>query len=151
MPTVYDVNADRLIDELSRKFKKDFKEIKSPAWAQFVKTSVSKERAPEDEDWWFKRCASILRKLYIHGPVGVSRIRTVYGGRKNRGRRPEKFCKGSGSIIRNAFKQLQEAGLVEKVTGGRKVTHKGQSLLDKTASEILKQTIKSSNKDAVKD
>jgi small subunit ribosomal protein S19e len=26
-------------------------------------------------DWWFVRAASMLRKLYLRGPIGVSRMR----------------------------------------------------------------------------
>ncbi len=150
MPTAYDVPADSLIRELSTRLKEEFKEIEAPAWAPFVKTSVSKERAPEDPDWWFKRCASLLRKIYIYGPVGVSRLRTAYGGRQHRGKSPERFAKGSGAIIRNALQQLEKAGLVQKNTGGRKITDKGRSLIDKIASEILKKTYKVSRKTSSK-
>ena len=146
MPTVYDVAVDSLINELSKRLKEEFKEIKAPAWAPYVKTSVTKERAPEDPDWWFKRCASLLRKVYINGPVGVSRLRTAYGGRQHRGKSPERFAKGSGAIIRNALKQLEAAGLIEKNSVGRKVTDKGRSLIDKIAGEILKKTSKPSKK-----
>ena len=48
------------------------------------------------------------------------------------------FRKGSGAIIRNALHQLEDAGLVEKVEGGRVVSPKGRSFLDKTAGEIIK-------------
>ncbi|MHA1835606.1 MAG: 30S ribosomal protein S19e [Candidatus Odinarchaeia archaeon] len=142
MTTLYDVPADILVEELSKKLKNEYEQIKPPVWAAYVKTSVHKERAPDDKDWWFKRCASILRKVYLNGPVGVSRLRTAYGGLKNRGRKPEHFYKGSGAIIRNAFKQLEAAGLIEKVDSGRVITPKGRSLIDKTAYQIYKASKK---------
>ena len=137
MTTVFDVPADLLINKVSEEFKNNDK-IESPAWSDFVRTGVHKERKPENEDWWFVRTASIIRRVYIDGPVGVESLRTFYGGKKDRGVRPEKFKKGSGAIIRNALHQLEDAGYVEKVEGGRVVTPNGRSFLDKISGEIIK-------------
>ena len=137
MTTVFDVPADLLINKVSEEFKNNDK-IEAPAWSDFVRTGVHKERKPENEDWWFIRTASIIRRVYIDGPVGVESLRTFYGGKKDRGVRPEKFKKGSGAIIRNALHQLEDAGYVEKVEGGRVVTPSGRSFLDKISGEIIK-------------
>ncbi|MBU7018754.1 MAG: 30S ribosomal protein S19e [Theionarchaea archaeon] len=135
MTTVYDVNAPdlltRLIDDL-----KEVAEIIPPVWARYVKTGVCKERPPVQDDWWHIRAASLLRRLYINGPVGVERLRRYYGGKKNRGHKPEQFRKASGSVIRTILKQLEEAGFVETVPGGRKLTPKGVSHLDRLAYEV---------------
>ena len=139
MTTVWDVPADLLIKRVAEKLKK-MPEIKPPPWAVFVKTGVHKERPPEDEDWWYVRCAAILRKIYTKGPLGIERLRKMYGGRKNMGTMPEHFRKGSGSVIRKALQQLEAAGLLKKVEGrGREITPKGRSLLDRTAHEIKKE------------
>ena len=107
------------------------KEISPPEWVSHVKTGVHKERRPTNTEWWYIRCASILRRLYVKGPTGVARFRTVYGGRKRRGVRPNHFAKGSGSIIRKACQQLEAAGLVEHDRGtGRRLSSKGRSFLD---------------------
>lgn len=139
MTTVYDVPADLLINQVSKQLKEE-KEIKPPEWANFVKTGAHKERRPESPEWWYVRCASILRRVYIDGPIGISSLRTSYGGKKDRGSKPEKFRKGSGSIIRVGLHQLEKAGLVEKVESGRITTSKGKSFLDK-ASNIVKKEI----------
>ncbi|MBU7047871.1 MAG: 30S ribosomal protein S19e [Theionarchaea archaeon] len=135
MTTVYDVNAPdlltRLIDDL-----KEVTEIAPPVWARYVKTGVCKERPPVQDDWWHIRAASLLRRLYINGPVGVERLRRYYGGKKNRGHKPEQFRKASGAVIRTILKQLQEAGFVETVPEGRKLTPKGVSHLDRLAYEV---------------
>nr|HDO81412.1 30S ribosomal protein S19e [Candidatus Bathyarchaeota archaeon] len=137
MVSAYDVPAWDLIREVAKILKEEYPSVSPPPGYQFWKTGVHKEVPPEQADWWYIRCASILRKLYVHGPVGVSRLRTAYGGRKRRGVRPEHFAKGSGSIIRRALQQLEEAGLVEKVEKeGRRITNKGRSLLDRTAYKI---------------
>lgn len=139
MTTVYDVPADLLISAIAKDLNEN-KSINAPEWAQFVKTGVHKERRPEDADWWYTRCASILRRVYIDGPVGLNSLRSYYGGKKDRGSEPEKFRKGSGSIIRTALKQLEDAGFIAKVTEGRIITPEGKSFVDK-ASNIVKKEI----------
>jgi len=139
LPTARDVRADLLIERVAEELKK-YDEIKPPEWAAFVKTGSHKQRPPQQRDWWYIRAASLLRTVYLHGPVGVERLRTKYGGRKDRGVRPEHFRKASGHIIRLILQQLESVGLVEKVPGrGRKITSKGASLLDKVAAEIIKE------------
>jgi small subunit ribosomal protein S19e len=128
------------IEELARYLKDNVSEVKPPEWALYSKTGSHKERVPDDPDWWYKRCASLLRKLYIHGPVGVERLRTAYGGRKDLGHRREHFRKAGASAIRKALQQLESAGLVTKVERrGRVLTPKGRALLEKLATNILKQ------------
>ena len=140
MPTPYDVPASLLIDRLARYLKNNVDPVRPPDWAPFVKTGVHKERPPENPDWWYVRCASLLRKIYIKGPIGVERLRSEYGGRKDRGVRPEHTMKGSGAIIRNALKQLEEANLVETVNGkGRIITSEGRRLLDLLSTEIKRE------------
>ncbi len=137
MTTLYDVPADLLISKLAGELKTNHEKIKPLPWALFVKTGVFKERSPTDPDWWFVRSASILRKVALLSYIGVSRLRGVYGGRKRRGAKPEHVKKGSGSIIRHALQQLEEAGLVETVKGkGRRITATGQSLVDRIAHDL---------------
>ena len=138
MTTLYDVPPQLIIEKVAEELK-NFDEIKPVSWAQYVKTAVYKERAPDQppEVWWYLRCASLLRKIYIKGPIGVNRLKIIYGGRKNRGAKPFRFKKGGGAIIRNALHQLEDAGLVEtKEKIGRILTSKGISLLDRIAHQI---------------
>ncbi len=136
MVSVYDVPAGDLIMRLAEKIK-GIETVKPPEWARFVKTGPHTERRPENKDWWYTRAASILRRVYLDGPIGVGRLRTWYGGKKNFGHSPEHHVDAGGAIIRKALQQLETAGLVQKDKfGGRVVTSKGQSLVEKTASEI---------------
>jgi len=140
LTTVYDVPADILIDRLSKYLKENVREVRPPEWAAYVKTGSHVERAPHNPDWWYVRAASILRKLYIKGPIGVSRLRKLYGGRKRRGVKPAHFRKAGGSIIRHILQQLEEAGLAEKDGNkGRVLTPKGRSLLDAMAARIKRE------------
>jgi len=131
--SVYEIRSDVYNEKLAEALKQ-MAEFKMPEWACFVKTSTNRERPPLEGDWWYKRAASILRQLYIHEVVGVGRLRTRYGGRKDRGQKPERFKKGSGKIIRVILQQAEAAGFVEKFKtskkAGRKLTEKGKEFLD---------------------
>ena len=140
MTTVYDVPPDKLVKTVGEKLKKN-KAVAMPKWGLDVKMGVSKELPPQDKDWWWVRCASVLRQIYIHGPVGVSRLRTYYGGRKRRGVKKGRFKGASGKIIREALSQLELAGYVTKTKRGRKISPKGQSFLDNTANELKQEGI----------
>jgi len=137
MTTVYDVPADHIIRRVAEELKKR-KEIVSPAWAAFAKTGVHKEMPPEDPDWWFTRAAAVLRRVYVDGPLGVERMRSFYGGKKNRGSKPNAFRKGSGSILRKSLQQLEAAGLIIHDKTGRRISPEGMKFLDNLSQEVLK-------------
>jgi small subunit ribosomal protein S19e len=139
MPTVYDIPANILIRRLAQDLKSR-EEITAPEWMLFVKTGAHKERAPDDPDFWYVRCASILRKVYLNGPIGTEKLRIDYGGKKRRGVKPNKFQKGSGAIVRNALQQLERAGFVKKLgTKGREMTDIGRSYMDKLSSTLKQE------------
>ena len=81
---------------------KESGDFAKPDWINFVKTGAGKMRPIEDVDFWYKRAASILRQFYIRGIVGVGRLRTRYGNRKDRGMQPARFYKASGKIIKTS-------------------------------------------------
>ncbi|MEA3343189.1 MAG: 30S ribosomal protein S19e [archaeon] len=135
MTTVYDVDPNKLIEETAKELKKD-ENISPPEWSHFTKTGAHKERVPTDTDWWYTRAAAILRRIYTE-KQGVSALRRAYGGRKNKGYKPERFTQGSGSIARKALQQLEKSSLVKKEKNGRAITPKGRKLLDNIASKII--------------
>ncbi len=127
--SIYELSAQEYNLKLADALKK-LPEFKEPEWVQFVKSGVAKERPIEDPDFWYKRTASILRQIYKNNIVGVNRLRTKYGGRKNRGMRPEQFRKSSGKIIRTILQQADKAGLTEiaKIIKGIKSKKPGRQL-----------------------
>ena len=142
MPTPYDVPASNLIEKLARYLKDNVDEITPPLWATLIKTGSHVEKPPKERDWWFTRCASILRKIYMKGPIGVERLRSEYGGKVNRGTKPEHARKGSGVIIRKALQQLEAAGFVVTLrNSGRVVTSNGRGVLDRLSTQIKKDLI----------
>ncbi|NLU45510.1 MAG: 30S ribosomal protein S19e [Euryarchaeota archaeon] len=140
MVTVYDVPAEQLILETAQKLKGNDK-IVPPEWAEYAKTGTHTERAPNQDDWWYTRAASILRKLYVKGPMGTSKLAAEYGGFADRGSKPNRAVKGSRNIVRKCMMQLEDAGyLVSKDKQGRAISPAGQSLLDNTAKEVFDKT-----------
>ena len=135
MVTGYDVEPSKLINAVAKRLKSE-NLVKPPEWASYVKTGSHKERAPEEPDFWYKRCASMLRKAYVYGPLGVSKLRKKYGGRKHRGSAGERKGIAGGSIIRKGQQQLEKAGLVEKKGTGRIVSKKGRALIDNIAKTL---------------
>lgn len=132
------VKSDEFVKKCSEELKK-LKEIQMPEWARYAKTGVHKKYPPHQEDWWYIRAASLLRRIGIDGPVGISRLRTFYGGRKERGHKPEKFRKAGGNAIRKILQQLERAGLVEQAKQGKKgrvLTEKGRRFVAKIVEEV---------------
>ena len=139
LTNVNEVPANKLIEILALKLK-DEEIVKPPEWSDFVKTGSHAERPPQNNDWWYERCASLLRKVYLHGPIGLSDLQDFYGGKKK-----IKFAKrhqrsAGQSAIRKPLQQLESAGFIEKKElKGRIISGKGMSLIDKTSAVILKE------------
>lgn len=109
---IYELNAQEYNLKLAEALKK-IPEFKKPEWVEFIKSGTGKSRPIEDEDFWCKRAASILRQIYKNKIVGVNRLRTKYGSKKNRGTKPERFRKAGGKIIRIILQQSDKAGFTE--------------------------------------
>ena len=135
-----EVEPQKFVNALKEELKK-VKEIAPLPWSQFVKSGMHRERIPQQDDFWYIRNASVLRRLYLDGSVGVERLRSYFGGKRRRGHKPAHFRKSSGSILRKILQQLETAGLVEKNPNkiGRKLTPAGKKLMDKIAYEVSKQ------------
>ncbi len=140
MAKVHDVPADVLLRKLTDILKNE--DIPAPIWASFVKTGSHADRPPHEKDWWYTRCASILRKIYLRGPIGINDLRKEFGGGKPVGYGAAHHRDAGGAIIRNAIHGLEKLGYVEKVEKkGRVVTKQGMQKLDRLATEILKELI----------
>ena len=136
--SVYESSAQEYNLKLAEALKK-IPEFNAPEWIAFVKSGPAKERPIEDEDFWYKRAASILKQVYRKNSVGVSRLRTRYGSKKNRGMKPSRFKKSGGKIIRTILQQCDKAGfteIVKPIRGvrskkpGRQLTKKGKEFLE---------------------
>ncbi len=140
MAKVYDVPSDVLIGRLADILKNE--DIPAPSWIPFVKTGAHADKPPQDREWWYTRCASLMRKIYLNGPIGINELRNVYGGGRPSGYGAAHHKDASGAIIRNAIHGLEKLGYVEKVEKkGRVISKQGMQKLDRLATEILKEMI----------
>ncbi len=145
LPTAYDVPADMLISATAKRLKDNFQDIEPPVTMTYAKTGSHREDMPRTSDFWYVRCASLLRKVYVHGPIGVAHLREQYGGLSRNGDVGKHKREGGGFAIRRPLEQLEKAGLVKTVDKrGRVVTKQGASLLDTLAGEIEKSVMKDS-------
>jgi len=110
-----------------------------------VKTAHFKELCPQDPDWYYTRAASVARKIYLRGGMGIGAFKKVYGGSNKRGPRPCKFGTGSGKLARYIVQQLTSIGVVENNPGrpgstqtsnGRRISQEGQRDLDRIAGRV---------------
>ena len=138
MVSVKDVDSQELILKTADALKE---KMQMPSWALYVKTGTSKQRVPEQKDWWYLRAASIMRRIYVDGPVGTSRLRSYYGGRKRYGHGPAHFARGGGKIIRVILQDLEKLGYIKKIDKpkkGRVITPEGMKFLSKITKEVGK-------------
>ncbi len=139
MANVYDVDGAALIKKTAEKLKEAG--IAKPNYIAFVKTGPSRERVPKQADFWYIRCASLLRQVYVNGPVGISRLRTRYGTRKAHVVHRQHHMRSGGSIIKDGFDALEKMNYIKKTPKGRVITPTGKSFLDKLSNELIKSGV----------
>lgn len=135
MVSIHDADAPALVAKAAEELKE---KMEMPSWARMVKTGTSRQRQPEQNDWWYLRAASMLRRVYVDGPVGVSRLRSYYGGLHRRGHKPAHKAKAGGKIIRTILADLEKAGYVKKAEKkkGRVITGAGEKFLNSVAKQL---------------
>ena len=143
MITPHDVPASMLIEKLAKHLKENVDQISPPPWSNIVKTGSHVEKVPQNPDWWYLRCASVFRKIYVHGPIGAEKLREDYGGKKGSTVKPAHVAKAGKAIVRKALQQLEAAGFVETLKPqGRRLTREGRKLLQEIAEALHKDLVK---------
>ncbi|CAB0031061.1 unnamed protein product [Trichogramma brassicae] len=140
--TLKDVDQHKFTKAFSAFLKKTGK-MRVPEWVDLVKTARFKELAPYDPDWYYTRCAAIVRHIYIRSPIGVGAVTKIFGGRKRNGTHPSHFCRSAGGVARKALQSLEQLKLIEKTaSGGRKLTAQGRRDLDRIAAQVKEKSKK---------
>ncbi|MCW4005070.1 MAG: 30S ribosomal protein S19e [Candidatus Bathyarchaeota archaeon] len=143
MTTPYDIPSSMFIEKLAKYIRENVEEVQPPAWAAVAKTGSHVEKQPQDPDWWYTRSASLLRKVYVHGPVGIEKLRSDYGGRKGFSVALNHASKAGGSNLRKILQQLETAGLIQTVRAkGRVMSPKGRKLLQEVSSDLHRELVK---------
>ncbi|KAL1505801.1 hypothetical protein ABEB36_005278 [Hypothenemus hampei] len=134
--TLKDVDQHKFVKAFAQFLKKTGK-LRVPEWVDLVKTSRAKELAPYDPDWYYIRCAAVLRHAYIRSPLGVGSVMKIFGTRKRNGTKPSHFCRSAGNIARKSLQSLEALKLIEKSPdGGRHLTQQGRRDVDRIAAQI---------------
>lgn len=147
MVNVHDVPSGKLLQALSEQLKGETS-LQPPEWSKFAKTGSHAERPPTNADWWYARAASVLRKLYLHAPLGLSDFERTYGGSKAVAYFPKHHRDAGGSSVRLILKQLEQAGLVDKAKSpkgrvlGRMLTPKGTKMVDTLSKQLFTELAK---------
>jgi small subunit ribosomal protein S19e len=137
MVNVKEVPADLLLNKLASEFKENG--VKMPEWVNYLKDGIGKERSWVQDDWYYTRMASVMRKVALNSSIGISRLSQEYGGRQDRGTKRYHPVQGSRYIVRNILQALEKLGYLKNDTKtGRSLTPAGQSLVDKAAKEVMK-------------
>lgn len=126
--------AGKVLEEVSNRFKSSVyvyhgnsltanyvlfstNKIKVPEWVDVVKLSTANELAPCDPDWFYVRCAAILRHLYLR-PTGITGLSKVFGRSKRYGVSPRHHVNAYTGILRRCLRELESLGLVDKRADG---------------------------------
>ena len=136
--TVKDVPAQKFVEAYAAHLKKAGK-VTLPSWVDLVKTGSFKELPPQNNDWFYIRCAAVARNVYLRPTTGVGALRKRYGGRTGHTVAPEHHASGSEAVARRALQELEKIGVLAKdaKNGGRRVTKEGQQELDRIAGSLL--------------
>ncbi|KAH0473764.1 MAG: hypothetical protein KVP17_003711 [Porospora cf. gigantea B] len=138
---VQDVPAQSFVTAYAAHLKKGG-QFRLPEWHDVVKTGHLKEQAPTNADWMFVRAAGLLRRLSARPGKGVLHFRHLYGGKKNRGNKPEHHVLASGKVIRYIMQELERVGFVQQMpNGGRALTPVGQKSVTQVAKTLVQKEV----------
>ncbi len=91
--------------------------IRVPDWVDIVKLSTANEQAPYDPDWFYIRCAAVLRHLYLR-PTGMTGLSKAFGRAKRNGVSPRHHVRATKAILRRCLHEVENMGLCEKRPDG---------------------------------
>jgi len=134
--TVRDVPGYKWIRAMAAQFKREGK-LLVPSCSEYVKTSHGRERAPQNDDWYYIRCAAVLRHIYLRPGNGYGGLSKAFGNKKNRGSKPERTIRAATGPLHWACKSLEGLGLIGKgQKSGRVVTRDGRTRCDTVAFNV---------------
>eukprot|EP00999_Lentomonas_sp_LEN2_P001210 NODE_2226_length_621_cov_309.123482_g2176_i0.p2 GENE.NODE_2226_length_621_cov_309.123482_g2176_i0~~NODE_2226_length_621_cov_309.123482_g2176_i0.p2 ORF type:complete len:154 (+),score=38.14 NODE_2226_length_621_cov_309.123482_g2176_i0:77-538(+) len=134
---VKDVSHADFISAAAAQFKREG-QLELPKNWEFQKMASWKQYSPYDQDWFYIRTASLLRRLYVRGGTGIGGLQKHYGGARKRGVCPVHHADASAGVIRHCLHQLENKGLVEHdENGGRRVSKSGRKMCDQIAQRVL--------------
>jgi small subunit ribosomal protein S19e len=134
--TLRDVPANKWVKTMAAHLKQEGKLV-VPKITELVKTSHGRERAPQNDDWFYIRCAAVLRRVYLRPGTGCGGLGKAFANKKNNGSAPEHTVKASRGALQWACQALQKINLVKpgKIKG-RVITKEGRKKVDSVAFNV---------------
>ncbi len=87
MVNVREIPADIMVEELTTEFS-SMENLTVPEWTVYLKAGMHREKSWAQEDWYYRRLASTLRKVYRNGNIGTQKLSAEYGGKRDGGSKP---------------------------------------------------------------
>ena len=134
--TLRDVSGAKWVKAMAAHLKQSGK-LFVPNCTELMKQSHANERAPQNPDWFFLRCAAVLRRVYVRPGTGYGGLSKAFGLKKNNGSRPEKPIKASRGLLHWACRSLEGLKLLQKgKESGRVLTREGRRKCDAIAFNV---------------
>ena len=134
--TVHDVPANKWVKAMAQQFKREGK-LMVPTCTEHLKTSHGRERAPQNNDWYYVRCAAVLRHVYLRPGNGYGGLAKAFANKKNKGTLPEATVKAATGPLHWACKSLEGLKLIAKGKAhGRVLTREGRKRADTVAFNV---------------
>ena len=134
--TVRDVSANKWVRAMAGHLKQSGK-LFVPNCTELMKQCNANQRAPQNPDWYFYRCAAVLRRVYCRPGTGYGGMGKAFGMLKNNGSRPEKTVKALRGLLHWACRSLEGLKLIQKgKEQGRILTREGRRACDTIAFNV---------------
>jgi small subunit ribosomal protein S19e len=134
MEEIYEVGSQDFNEALKSYLKGSEKLVLPTDW-DIIKTGRGRERAPEDNDWYYMRTAATVRQLAANGAVTAEFLANKYGNRKNRGVRPSKFVPCDLYLCESVLDNLKNMGWIDPSNKSDMLTDRAK----KTVREIIEK------------
>ena len=82
----------------------------------------------------------------MHGPIGISDLKSEYGGRKRIGYNLDHHKDAGGAIIRKALTTIGVSWIHNKKNKGRLISNDGMKKIDRLATEIFNEIMQRPNR-----
>ena len=135
--TLRDVAANKWVRAMAAHLKQEGK-LFVPSCTELVKTGYGRERAPQNPDWYYYRCAAVLRRIYVRPGTGYGGLSKAFGKKQNNGSAPEHTAKACRGLLHWCCRSLEGLKLVAKGKfSGRVLTKDGRKRVDTIAFNTL--------------
>ncbi len=148
--TIRDVAANKWIRAMAQHLKQEGK-LFVPNCTEIVKQSHGNDRAPQNPDWFYYRCAAVLRRIYVRPGTGYGGLSKAFAIKKNNGSNREHTVRAARGMLHWACRSLEGLKLIAKgKSSGRVITKEGKKRADTVAFNVLIRRKPATGKKAAK-